>query len=181
MIKKLFMMTIAALAFVACGDDDEPDTPEVSKAVKLVYNASLELSQDLVDVADIRVYYIDASGKVASDAVTSTKWTKSVEQPLPCKYGIALSCTQKSGVQVDSETNYAIQIKPSLSVNYYDSKGNSMGFRSLSLGLKASSVPGSSLASYLSRMSLKAAYESNGEDEDTSTTIDWGFNADGNL
>ncbi|MGN0281550.1 MAG: hypothetical protein ACI4B3_04520 [Prevotella sp.] len=177
MIKKFIMMTIAALVFVACGDDNEPDTPEVSKAVKLVYNASLELSQDLFDVADIRAYYIDANGRVASEAVTSTKWTKSVEQPLPCKYGIAVSCTSKSGVQIDSETNYTLQIKPSLSVEYYDSKGSSMGFRSLSMGIKTGTILGSSLASYLSRMSLKVAYESNGEGEDSSTTIDWGFNA----
>lgn len=67
-----------ALAFGACSDDDEPNTPGVMKATKLNYEATIQLSQDLLKVADIKAYYIDANGNVASETITTTQWTKAV-------------------------------------------------------------------------------------------------------
>ena len=60
MIKKFFMLAVAALALVACGGDDESDnsTPEPSKATEFVSTLSMTASQDLLDVANVTVYYI---------------------------------------------------------------------------------------------------------------------------
>ena len=99
MIKKFFMLAVAALALVACGDDNEPDTPAIEKS-KCDVTHTVNVAQDLLEVANVTIYYIGANGLVVSEPINSATWTKTVTQALPCKFGVALSCTMKQGVYI---------------------------------------------------------------------------------
>ena len=59
MIKKFFMLAVAALALVACGDD-EPDspTPEPTVESKCEVTHTVNVAQDLLEVANVTIYII---------------------------------------------------------------------------------------------------------------------------
>ena len=59
MMKKFLYLIIAALALVACGDDDheENNPPQEKQYTKLVTRANMDISQELLNIADITVYY----------------------------------------------------------------------------------------------------------------------------
>ena len=61
MMKKFLYLTIAALALVACGDDDheENNPPQEKQYTKLVTRANMDISQELLHIADITVYYMN--------------------------------------------------------------------------------------------------------------------------
>ena len=175
-LKNFFMMAVAALALVACGSDDEPDEPEVSKATEFVSTLSMTVSQDLFDVANVTVYYIGSDGQVKSESMGSTEWTKTITQKLPCKYGFAFACAKKPGVTIDEDRTYTFSENLGRSTEIVFQKGNSISGNNHSVKFK-DEVIGESVETYLSGQSFSYEFAVDEDGNQTATTIDWGFNA----
>ncbi len=111
------------------GSDDEPEptpTPEpqptkVLTSVKVDYSATV--SQHLLDVATVTVRYVGENGQVASEQMTSTTWTKSVNIPLPAKAGLNIQPTLKGAV---ADGEYTLSAKGQMSYNWLDQDGQQL-------------------------------------------------------
>ena len=180
MIKKFFMLAVAALALVACGGDDEPDnpTPEPSKATEFVSTLSMTVSQDLFDVANVTVYYIGSDGQVKSESMGSTEWTKTITQKLPCKYGFAFACAKKPGVTIDESKTYTFSEMLSRSFKVLDQNGKEISISGSNKGLSfKEEVMGEDVETYISGLSFSYEFAVDEKGTQSDTTIDWGFNA----
>lgn len=128
---RLISLLIAGMLFVSCGggSDDEPEptpTPEpqptkVLTSVKVDYSATV--SQHLLDVATVTVRYVGENGQVASEQMTSTTWTKSVNIPLPAKAGLNIQPTLKGAV---ADGEYTLSAKGQMSYNRLDQDGQQL-------------------------------------------------------
>ena len=180
MIKKFFMLAVAALALVACGDDDEPEnpTPEPNKATEFVSTLSMTVSQDLLDVANVTVYYRGSDGQVKSESMGSTEWTKTITQKLPCKYGFAFACAKKPGVTIDESKTYTFSEVLSRSFKVLDQNGKEISISGSNKGLSfKEEVMGEGVETYISDMSFSYEFAVDENGTQSATTIDWGFNA----
>lgn len=177
-LKNFFMMAVAALALVACGSDDEPDEPEVNKATEFVSTLTMTVSQDLLEVANVTVYYIDSNGQVASEPMGSTEWTKTITQKLPCKYGFAFACAMKPGVTIDEDRTYTFNEVLTRSTKIIFQKGNAMSASEHSLKFK-DEVTAEGIEMFVSDLSFSYEFDVDEDGKQTATTIDWGFNAGG--
>ncbi len=177
MIKKFFILAVAALALVACGDD-EPDnpTPEPSKATEFVSTLSMTASQDLLDVANVTVYYIGSDGQVKSEPMGSTEWTKTITQKLPCKYGFAFACTKKQGVTIDESKTYTFNEVLTRSFEVHDQNGKVISGSNKELKIK-DEVIGEAVETFISGLNFSYEYAVDESGNQSVTTIDWGFNA----
>lgn len=178
MIKKFFMLAVAALALVACGGDDESDnsTPEPSKATEFVSTLSMTASQDLLDVANVTVYYIGSDGQVKSEPMGSTEWTKTITQKLPCKYGFAFACSKKQGVTIDESKTYTFNEVLSRSFKVLDQNGKVISGSNKELKFK-DEVIGEGVETFISALSFSYEFAVDESGNQSVTTIDWGFNA----
>ena len=137
-MKNLKMMSIllggllALGSLTACGGGDDDDTPEptptpptpaekVLTSVKTDYTATV--SQQLLDVATVTVRYIGENGQVASEQMSSTTWTKSVNIPLPAKAGLNIQPTLKGAV---AEGEYILSAKGQVAYSWLDQDGQQL-------------------------------------------------------
>ena len=176
MIKKFFMLAVAALALVACGSDDEPDEPEVNKATEFVSTLTMTVSQDLLEVANVTVYYIDSNGQVASEPMGSTEWTKTITQKLPCKYGFAFACTKKQGVTIDESKTYTFNEALTRSFEVHDQNGKVISGSNKELKIK-DEIIGEGVETFISGLNFSYEFAVDESGNQSVTTIDWGFNA----
>ena len=176
MIKKFFMLAVAALALVACGDDNEPDTPAIEKS-KCEVTHTVNVAQDLLEVANVTIYYIGANGLVVSEPINSATWTKTVTQALPCKFGVALSCTMKQGVQLDENRTYSFSGNAQLSANIVAQNGKFTDTYNKTSTLKKAELNADGVAAYISTATIKVERAVDEMGETGTSTIDWGFNA----
>ena len=179
MIKKFFILAVAALALVACGGDDEPDnpTPEPTVESKCEVTHTVNVAQDLLEVANVTIYYIGANGLVVSEPINSATWTKTVTQALPCKFGVALSCTMKQGVQLDENRTYSFSGNAQLSANIVAQNGKFTDTYNKTSTLKKAELNADGVAAYISRANIAVARAVDEMGETGTSTIDWGFNA----
>ncbi|MEG0889931.1 MAG: hypothetical protein RSH25_15810 [Bacteroides sp.] len=92
--------------------DEEP--PKEEKTYKGSFELTYKASADLLAVADIKISYNDETGKLVTEAVTTTaKWTKKVVyKKLPVTVGFKIAYTVKNPLPTD---------KPSFDLEYlYD-------------------------------------------------------------
>lgn len=92
-----------------------PEQPKVPTSVMVDYKA--EVSQQLLDVANVIVRYVDEDGRTAVERMTSPTWTKSVDIALPGKAGLNISPNMKSGVD---EGEYTIEAKGEMTYNWLE-------------------------------------------------------------
>ena len=171
-------MAVAALALVACGSDDEPDEPEVNEATEFVSTLTMTVSQDLLDVANVTVYYIGSDGQVKSEPMGSTEWTKTITQKLPCKYGFAFACTKKQGVTIDESKTYTFNEVLTRSFEVHDQNGKVIFGSNKELKFK-DEVTAEGIEMFVSNLSFSYEFDVDEDGKQTATTIDWGFNAGG--
>ena len=178
MIKKFFMLAVAALALMACGGDDEPDnpTPEPSKATEFESTLSMTVSQDLLDVANVTVYYIGSDGQVTSEPMGSTEWTKTIRQKLPCKDGFAFACSMKQGVTIDESKTYTFNEVITRSFKVFDQNGKEISGNKNNFK-DGSEVTGDGVETFISGLSYSYEFAVDESGNQSVTTIDWGFNA----
>ena len=193
-MKNLKMMSIllggllALGSLTACGGGDDDDTPEptptpptpaekVLTSVKTDYTATV--SQQLLDVATVTVRYIGENGQVASEQMSSTTWTKSVNIPLPAKAGLNIQPTLKGEV---AEGEYTLNAKGQMSYTWLDQDGQQLS----SGGTEKTPVMeavfyADGLGQYLNAITATCfVARSFAKDYGvTDTSITWGGNADG--
>lgn len=119
-MKKIFsrlalamMMAIACTGFTSCGDDnDEPEAPVTWGSS---YVITFELSDDVINTADITAYIANPDGTFREEKVTKTKlsWTLTGNK-LPDKAGVLLTFVPKKNI--DSDKVYDIGIKGNIAV-----------------------------------------------------------------
>lgn len=170
------MMAIAALAFVGCGDDDDNNAtnPSSGKPESVAYIITADFSTDLLSVADVTAYYINEKGSVASEAITTTTWTKTVTQKLPCKIGCKIAVALKKANIEDTKT-YTILCAPDLNATVLDKNGKKLKTKRSSLSIKSSKLAGSKLEDYFSRNKHEVALQCTTNGDFDTTTIDWGI------
>ena len=177
------LMVLGSLTACGGGSDDEPEptpTPEpqptkVLTSVKVDYSATV--SQHLLDVATVTVRYVGENGQVASEQMTSTTWTKSVNIPLPAKAGLNIQPTLKGAV---ADGEYTLSAKGQMSYNWLDQDG-----QQLQAGLTESAplmeavFYADGLGQYLGAITANCqlARQFAKDYSVTDTTITWGGNA----
>ena len=193
-MKNLKMMSIllggllALGSLTACGGGDDDDTPEptptpptpaekVLTSVKTDYTATV--SQQLLDVATVTVRYIGENGQVASEQMSSTTWTKSVNIPLPAKAGLNIQPTLKGAV---AEGEYILSAKGQVAYSWLDQDGqqlNSGGTEKTPVMEAVFYADG--LGQYLNAITATCfVARSFAKDYGVAdTSISWGGNADG--
>ena len=179
------LLALGSLTACGGGDDDEPEptptppTPaeKVLTSVKTDYTATV--SQQLLDVATVTVRYIGENGQVASEQMSSTTWTKSVNIPLPAKAGLNIQPTLKGAV---AEGEYILSAKGQVAYNWLDQDGQQLS----SGGTEKTPVMeavfyADGLGQYLNAITATCfVARSFAKDYGVAdTSISWGGNADG--
>ena len=177
MMKKFLYLTIAALALVACGDDDheENNPPQEKQYTKLVTRANMDIAQELLNIADITVYYMNEAGEVVNERMTSPILEKTVTQPIPCKTGMAVTFTVKPDLNPTAEDKFDIKYSGKLTTTPYTKNDDPGAMLNKVFNLALNGVRGDKLAETLSHKTIKIGYTytTDGKREDTS--IQWGF------
>ncbi len=98
--------TVTWLSACSSSDDDNKTEPEQEQAVKMFY--VVEVSDDVLKVADVEVNYVDQTGAKQKEVMTSTKWIKALDtKTLPLTEGLWAKITPKSGV---ASANYQLKV-----------------------------------------------------------------------
>lgn len=88
--------TVTWLSACSSDNDDKTETPQ-EQAVKMFY--VVEVSDDVLNVADVEVNYVDEKGAKQKEVMTSTKWIKALDtKTLPLTEGLWAKITPKSAV-----------------------------------------------------------------------------------
>ena len=114
----MLMMVLSVLVLASCGDDDKKET--TSRNVTFDYNVNL--SPDILSLADVRVEYYDASGKIATETITESSWNKSLACSNPERFGYTVMMSPKSNIS-DLLTKDSYTFAYSYSINYGTSDG----------------------------------------------------------
>ena len=164
-------------SLVSCGSDDEPEvkTPTSARAEYMV-----NLSQDLLDVATVTIYYIDSNGQQAQETVTSTPWTKIVSiatLPVPA-VGFSVQPQLKGEPSKDS---YIIEADGKITITVLDKKGATYGEPYVGSKLEVKGLLGPDfLGQFLTRVSLRLSEAKTIAADGTisDVIIAWGGNSD---
>ena len=107
-----FAMTVLS----ACSsDNDDKTNPPQEQAVKMFY--VVEVSDDVLKVADVEVNYVDQTGAKQKEVMTSKKWIKALDTKiLPLTEGLWAKITPKSAV---ASGNYQLKV---ITVAGYEAK-----------------------------------------------------------
>lgn len=148
-ILKLMMMAIAALflsvGFAACSSDDDNNggTTNTPEAVTGKLSLNFTVTEDLFNVADIKVTYSDETGKDVTETLSSAEFNKTVtytQLPVTSKYSIKATLKdnypQKSTYKFGINYSYSFRKLKGEKVieNSGDSQGGNIG------GIKAENL-----------------------------------------
>ena len=98
MLAAIFICGLAVTAMSACSSDNDnkTETPQ-EQTVKMFY--VVEVSDDVLKVADVEVNYVDQTGAKQKEVMTSKEWTKALDtKTLPLTEGLWAKITPKSAV-----------------------------------------------------------------------------------
>lgn len=117
----LAMMTaIACIGFTSCSESN--DGPEAPPVLSSSYVVTFELSDDVLNTADITAHIANPDGTFRDAKVTETKqsWTLKGDK-LPDKAGILFTFVPKTNI--DKSKTYDIAISGGISVTSYKNEG----------------------------------------------------------
>jgi hypothetical protein len=98
-------LTVTAISACSSDNDDKTETPQ-EQAVQLFY--VVEVSDDVLNVADVEVNYVDEKGAKQKEVMTSKKWIKALDtKTLPLTEGLWAKITPKSAV---ASGNYQLKV-----------------------------------------------------------------------
>jgi len=88
--------TVTAMSACSSGDDDKTNPPQ-EQTVKMFY--VVEVSDDVLKVADVEVNYVDQTGAKQKEVMISKEWKKELNtKTLPLTEGLWAKITPKSAV-----------------------------------------------------------------------------------
>jgi hypothetical protein len=97
--------TVTAMSACSSDDDNKTETPQ-EQAVKMFY--VVEVSDDVLKVADVEVNYVDQTGAKQKEVMTSKEWIKALDtKTLPLTEGLWAKITPKSAV---ASGNYQLKV-----------------------------------------------------------------------
>ena len=89
-------LTVTAMSACSSDNDDKTETPQ-EQTVKMFY--VVEVSDDVLKVADVEVNYVDQTGAKQKEVMTSKEWIKALDtKTLPLTEGLWAKITPKSAV-----------------------------------------------------------------------------------
>ena len=98
-------LTVTMLSACSSDNDDKTETPQ-EQAVKMFY--VVEVSDDVLKVADVEVNYVDQTGAKQKEVMTSKEWKKTLDtKTLPLTEGVWAKITPKSAV---ASGNYQLKV-----------------------------------------------------------------------
>ena len=107
--------TVTWLSACSSGDDDNKTETPQEQAVKMFY--VVEVSDDVLKVADVEVNYVDQTGAKQKEVMTSKKWIKALDTKiLPLTEGLWAKISPKSAV---ASGNYQLKV---ITVAGYEAK-----------------------------------------------------------
>lgn len=99
-------LTVTAISACSSDDDDNKTETPQEQAVKMFY--VVEVSDDVLNVADVEVNYVDEKNAKQKEVMTSKKWIKALDtKTLPLTEGLWARITPKSGV---ASGNYQLKV-----------------------------------------------------------------------
>ncbi|MEG1589052.1 MAG: hypothetical protein RR354_06960 [Mucinivorans sp.] len=111
----LKMTLIAAMAIPmlfslsSCNLNDEFKDEEPEKTYKGSFEFTYNASADLLAVANIEISYNDETGKLVTETVTTTQWTKKViYKKLPATAGFKITHTVKNPLPTDKPSVHLV-------------------------------------------------------------------------
>lgn len=107
MLAAIFICSFAVTAMSACSSDNDnkTETPQ-EQTVKMFY--VVEVSDDVLKVANVEVNYVDQTGAKQKEVMTSKEWTKALDtKTLPLTEGLWARITPKSAV---ASGNYQLKV-----------------------------------------------------------------------
>ena len=108
-------LTAVTLSACSSGDDDNKTETPQEQTVKMFY--VVEVSDDVLKVADVEVNYVDQTGAKQKEVMTSKKWIKALDtKTLPLTEGLWARITPKSAV---ASGNYQLKV---ITVAGYEAK-----------------------------------------------------------
>lgn len=98
--------TVTWLSACSSGDDDNKTETPQEQAVKMYYG--VEVSDDVLKVANVEVNYVDQTGAKQKEVMTSKKWIKALDtKTLPLTERLWARITPKSAV---ASGNYQLKV-----------------------------------------------------------------------
>jgi len=107
MLAAILFCGLAVTAMSACSSDNDnkTETPQ-EQTVKMFY--VVEVSDDVLKVANVEVNYVDQTGAKQKEVMTSKEWTKALDtKTLPLTEGLWAKLTPKSAV---ASGNYQLKV-----------------------------------------------------------------------
>ena len=107
MLAAIIICGLTAVMLSACSsdNDDKTETPQ-EQTVKMFY--VVEVSDDVLKVADVEVNYVDQTGAKQKEVMTSKEWIKELDtKTLPLTEGLWAKITPKSAV---ASGNYQLKV-----------------------------------------------------------------------
>ena len=173
----LMCALVMTSVFTACGGDDAtsgtPGGGDDNKPVAAVMDVTLTVGADMFKYLNLTVDYYDADGKVQSELMTASKWTKTVQAKLPATLGVRLKCSLKDGVDPASIDLFSTQHGITYGFYSIDASGKHSGVvTNASSG--GTSIYGSQIPEWLQKdagnlIKILYAYDTNGNP----TKISW--------
>ena len=110
----LWMLTcgLTAVMLSACSSDDDnnAEAPQEQADVQMMY--AVEVTDDVLKVANVEVNYVDQTGAKQKEVMTSTTWKKTLNaKALPLTEGLWAKLTPK-GI-VESDSSYIVKVTTS--------------------------------------------------------------------
>lgn len=98
-------LAVTGLSACSSSDDDKTETPQ-EQAVKMYYG--VEVSDDVLKVANVEVNYVDQTGAKQKEVMTSKEWKKTLDtNKLPLTEGLWARITPKSAL---ASGNYQLKV-----------------------------------------------------------------------
>lgn len=150
------VMMISTVSMVSCGDDDETAVEE-----KVIVSATapyhFEVSNDLLEVADITITYYE-NNEEKTEKMTSTTWEKKATNKVPGKIGFSVAFAMKSEYTPTRDTyilSYGCEDVMIVALNY--SNGTNTG-ELVNVEKEYVEVPKENLEKFLSLASFRLVY-----------------------
>lgn len=167
----LIVAIFSATALISCSSsDDEEKTTDEKLASQFQY--TLTFSADILDIADVTVYYIDTDNNEKSETITSTTWTKTFSaDKFNVSSGVIAAVKLKEGVTLDKES---YDIEYSIGYNITSTKnGGIVDFKKSSTSAGMSNVAKDDVAMTMDGLNLEASFKVDDEGQVDFTTLSW--------
>lgn len=103
-------LTVTTLSACSSDNDDKTETPQEQADVQMTY--AVEVTDDVLKVANVEVNYVDQTGAKQKEVMTSTTWKKTLNaKVLPLTEGLWAKLTPKGAVEPDS--SYIVRVTTS--------------------------------------------------------------------